>query len=744
MNKENTKKYINLPPFKGWVLENFPFIEEDFDAITNYQMMCKIIGYLNVIKNNNDYIQNEEIKPLYDAFVSLKEYVDDYFENLDVQEEINNKLDEMAESGDLAEIIAEYVRLNAIFSYNTVSDMANAENLQDGASVYCLGKLVYNDGIGSFYKIRELRIGDVIDGDKIVAITNSENLVAEKLPKDIKNCIIAFDTKADLKNAEYLLNGYFAKTYGNTSLNDGICYFYKIRTKTNDDVIDELNILALTNYNDLVAERICEYIPNDLSNPIYYGADPTGTNDSTDAINNCILANKGGTVNFSSGNYVITESINLPYKISEQVNINGNGAKLIVSDDITRAIYVGYDKESEPNHDVGFPSYIDSLNIDASTNSCTYGIDVKLGYKDLKIYNCTIYRVNNGIRMGDSTGASTDILVKDCLIYGKGSEYDGTGCLVNGDDNNIVMSRIYGFRKGFVLNGAGTVDTCQVLLRWENQTMQDFDPYERNSETFNTYYEQTMFADVNTSTRFLGCYADSTYKYLEINTEAPIIVTGSTYYNSRENCNCSMFNINVNDPKLTINDTTLTVTKNNKGEVINTNGRILGGSAQVKFTNINIVGIARMTNPADLILTAFDDYHSNIGVTSDTWYLLGIIANNPAYNSLSADLYFNSWRYFVRFTFGENGTPTGIAQQNRGSGESSWTIGLLQIGNNCYVCFKSAGSGDSKVGFDIKSANRVFKVTPVKNNSTYSSIRLLSDYTNLTPTQTFRLNNVLF
>ena len=37
------KKYDYLPPFKGWVLENFPFIGADFDAMTNYQMMCKIV-----------------------------------------------------------------------------------------------------------------------------------------------------------------------------------------------------------------------------------------------------------------------------------------------------------------------------------------------------------------------------------------------------------------------------------------------------------------------------------------------------------------------------------------------------------------------------------------------------------------------------------------------------------------------------------------------------------------------------
>ena len=32
--------------FTGWVLENFPFIESDFDAITMYQIICKIVEQL--------------------------------------------------------------------------------------------------------------------------------------------------------------------------------------------------------------------------------------------------------------------------------------------------------------------------------------------------------------------------------------------------------------------------------------------------------------------------------------------------------------------------------------------------------------------------------------------------------------------------------------------------------------------------------------------------------------------------
>ena len=47
----NTK----IPLFRRWVLQNFPFIEQDFDALTDYQLICKVVEYLNkVIEVTNE------------------------------------------------------------------------------------------------------------------------------------------------------------------------------------------------------------------------------------------------------------------------------------------------------------------------------------------------------------------------------------------------------------------------------------------------------------------------------------------------------------------------------------------------------------------------------------------------------------------------------------------------------------------------------------------------------------------
>lgn len=170
------KKFIKLTPFKMQVLQSFPFIDADFDAITNYELLCKVVEYLNKTVDNVNLLESD-FKELYD-------YVHDYFDNLDVQEEINNKLDDMAESGELADIIAQYLRLAGVLAYNTINEMKNAENLTNGSICKCLGKNTYNDGNGSYYKIRNVTNDDIIDNINIISLNNSNTLIAEKI-KDI-------------------------------------------------------------------------------------------------------------------------------------------------------------------------------------------------------------------------------------------------------------------------------------------------------------------------------------------------------------------------------------------------------------------------------------------------------------------------------------------------------------------------------------------------------------------------------
>lgn len=93
-------KKTRIPKFRRFVLQNFPFIEEDFDALTDYGLICKVVEYLNdVIESTNE--SSDQVATLTTLYNELKSYVDNYFDNLDVQDEINNKIDELVESGEI-------------------------------------------------------------------------------------------------------------------------------------------------------------------------------------------------------------------------------------------------------------------------------------------------------------------------------------------------------------------------------------------------------------------------------------------------------------------------------------------------------------------------------------------------------------------------------------------------------------------------------------------------------------------
>ena len=178
MNKFNFNK---LTPFKCFVLENFPFIEADFDALTEWQLFCKIGKEINKIINSQNTVGNE-MEILSQAFIDLQNYVNNYFENLDVQEEINNKLNEMAESGTLQEIITSYLNSKAIFGFDNVTSMKSATNLINGSYAKTYG--FYNKNDGGLYKIRNITNEDIVDNMFILPMEN-ENLIAELIVDDL-------------------------------------------------------------------------------------------------------------------------------------------------------------------------------------------------------------------------------------------------------------------------------------------------------------------------------------------------------------------------------------------------------------------------------------------------------------------------------------------------------------------------------------------------------------------------------
>ena len=141
--------------------------------------LCSFLTNEVIPTVNNNGQAVEELQTLY---IELKNYVDNYFDNLDIQEEVNTKLEDMAESGELAELISQYLEAQAIIGFNNNSSLATATNLSNGSFARTYGKVTYNDGQGAYYKIRTRLNSDEPDGDTLIALSNTENLVAEIIP----------------------------------------------------------------------------------------------------------------------------------------------------------------------------------------------------------------------------------------------------------------------------------------------------------------------------------------------------------------------------------------------------------------------------------------------------------------------------------------------------------------------------------------------------------------------------------
>ena len=138
----NNFDYNNITPFKWFVLENFPFIENDFEAINNYRLFSKVVEYLNKVIDDMNAV-GQQTENITNAMTELQDYVNNYFDSLDIQEEVNNKLDKMVEDGTLLNLISPI--LNEL-----TENVNNALNTINNSEMKSIREKYYNN-----YKIYE-------------------------------------------------------------------------------------------------------------------------------------------------------------------------------------------------------------------------------------------------------------------------------------------------------------------------------------------------------------------------------------------------------------------------------------------------------------------------------------------------------------------------------------------------------------------------------------------------------------
>ena len=384
--------YKKLCPFKWFVLQNFPFIEEDFDAITNYQLFCKLGEEINKIINSVNNA-GEQIENLTNAFNSLETYVNNYFENLDVQDEINNKLDEMAENGELINLIAEYLNLGAVLTFNTVSDMVNSESLVSGSVARTLGRSTINDMKGATYKIVTL-MSHVADGINTISLGH-DDLYAQLI---YENKITTLDTLQTLKSATNLTKYDFIKTLGYNSINDGGNGFYYIVDELEEEEsANNGNIVELQ--NNLYAKLIID----DIVNVKQFGAIGDNETDDSTAIQNAInysSLHDYKKIYIPNGEYKLTSKLTTPQAFNQPIisGENTQKTKLIAGGESAIKFKGGSGQLCN--------SYLENITITGNGENIGVELEGVCGYN---IINCHFGSLQTGVLMhNNASGEFTE------------------------------------------------------------------------------------------------------------------------------------------------------------------------------------------------------------------------------------------------------------------------------------------------------------------------------------------------
>lgn len=441
------------------------------ETMSYYEMLVWFTEFLKnqvipTVNNNAEAVQ--ELQSLYEE---LRTYVNNYFDNLDVQEEINNKLDEMAESGQLTDIIAQYLGLAGM---------------------------------------------------------------------------IAFDTVADMKASQNLVNGSKCKTLGFYAVNDGGSATYKIRAVTNEDVIDEASIIALYD-NTLIAELIFD----ENINVKQFGAKGDGITDDHSTIQKAINKNRGKII-FPKGNYLIKNQL-----ILKDCDYIGYDAEIWVDNSIENEEYFIYN-ENFLNNELKNSFTINGINFKCNLRGTgsNYIVCFK-NIKNVKIENCKFYTpesLDGTTHLLDLRCNSEDVLIRNCEFYI--NETDATTRATTLLIRNYQGDQ-YSYTNNITVDNCNFTKNCQDETVWVNADC---------GLVNNVVVKNCNINDIATASNTVwigatesGKITNSELRYCKIYKEYLKTRLVTLGYQVNETDNPEINNVSINDCEITINDTDDTI-----------------------------------------------------------------------------------------------------------------------------------------------------------------------------------------
>lgn len=239
--------YKPLQPFRYWCQKVLPLVYDN--SLSYYELLCKVVDYLNKTMEDVETLHGD-VTSLRSAYEELQSYVNNYFATLDVQEEINNKLDSMAKDGTLTNLIRTYIdplineqnnkitvlenRMNTFASLPEGSTSGNAEliDIRVPASGFNNGKTYPT--AGEAVRGQAISLKDYIEyfkDDVSKAFNVSENIYSPHLFANTKgiSLTIADGTEfTDSTTPNAITTGYFDTHEGD------VWRFYRWNTAKNN------------------------------------------------------------------------------------------------------------------------------------------------------------------------------------------------------------------------------------------------------------------------------------------------------------------------------------------------------------------------------------------------------------------------------------------------------------------------------------------------------------------------------
>lgn len=433
----------------------------------------------------------EKVVPALNGLSEQVDILQNWFDNLDVQEEVNNKLDEMAESGQLADIIAQYLELAGVLAFDNVAALAAAENLGNGSTARTLGMNAYSDGLGAYYKIREVTNDDTIDGYDLVAITNDPLLVAERIPGEYVTPEM-YGAAGDGETNDYdAMQAFLASPVNDKRLKAGATYAIEGALTPASNTVLEGNgatikrINATNNNRVLYVDAWGETKENILIHNVVFDGDKVHASQSFTPL-----------VNFYTGNEGVLKNITIADCTVQNVAGHGIGC---YNDNSTTPVKTSFQNVNIKNVTVKTIDYvgIQQATVCTTIEGCNISgtgaenITVDTGCVDCLVDNCAIsaYGQGGGIGIDESTG----VKITRCYFDGTSNTAPAgykNGITINAETginyNTVIADNVFANNDTGIRIGSAntTIATTAIGLSITGNTF-------KNSTTYSVFAQKS-------------------------------------------------------------------------------------------------------------------------------------------------------------------------------------------------------------------------------------------------------------